>query len=257
MSKAYDRMEWNFLERMLVVLGFSDKWVRLIMLCVTTVASSIHGCRVARGAPPVSHLFFADDSLLFFKANIREANVVKQCLVRYEKLSGQVVNYNKSSICFSRNTQHMARTQVADCHEVVQADNFRKYLGLPSFVGRNKRAVFSYVEEKIKQRIGSWNKKLLSQAVYQSIERTMNRYWWGSGRDMGIHWKAWDKLCIPKKFGGLGFKELRAFNLAMLGKQAWRFLTNPGSLAARIYKARYYPTTSFVDATVGNCPSFC
>ncbi|XP_019153741.1 PREDICTED: uncharacterized protein LOC109150305 [Ipomoea nil] len=55
----------------------------------------------------------------------------------------------------------------------------------------------------------------------------------------------------------MGFKQLRAFNLAMLGKLAWRFLTDPGTLAAKIYKARYYPTTSFTDATIGNCPSYC
>ncbi|XP_019172765.1 PREDICTED: uncharacterized protein LOC109168178 [Ipomoea nil] len=55
----------------------------------------------------------------------------------------------------------------------------------------------------------------------------------------------------------MGFKELRAFNLAMLGKQAWRFLTDPETPVAKIYKARYYPTTSFTDATIGNCPSYC
>ncbi|XP_019171080.1 PREDICTED: uncharacterized protein LOC109166642 [Ipomoea nil] len=43
----------------------------------------------------------------------------------------------------------------------------------------------------------------------------------------------------------------------MLGKQAWRFLTKPESLAAKLYKARYYPKTDFIDATVGNNPSYC
>ncbi|XP_019151915.1 PREDICTED: uncharacterized protein LOC109148635 [Ipomoea nil] len=330
MAKAYDRMEWPFLKKMLQVMGFDKGWIDLIMTCVTTVtyqvvvngvpggkiiptrglrqgdplspylfiicaeglslllqkaelAGSIHGCRVARGAPPVSHFFFADDSLLFFKANLQEASVIKQCLLRYENLSGQMVNYHKSNICFSKNTSREDRDLVANCLGVDQAPNFGKYLGLPSFIGRNKRAVFSYVEDKIKQRIGSWNKKLLSQAgkevllksvaqsmptflmsifllpdtVCLSIERTMNRYWWGKGVDRGIHWKAWDKLCVPKRYGGLGFKDLRSFNLAMLGKQAWRFLTNPTSLAARIYKARYYPTTSFIDAKIWNCPNYC
>ncbi|XP_019153683.1 PREDICTED: uncharacterized protein LOC109150222 [Ipomoea nil] len=53
----------------------------------------------------------------------------------------------------------------------------------------------------------------------------MNRYWWGSGNDSGIHLRAWDKLCVPKKHEGLGFKELRAFNLATLGNNlsfCWR-----------------------------------
>ncbi|XP_019159994.1 PREDICTED: uncharacterized protein LOC109156596 [Ipomoea nil] len=247
-----------------------------MLLQKAQMEGAIHGCRVARGAPSMSHLFFADDSLLFFKANIQEASVIKQCLIRYEKLSGQMVNFDTSSICFSRNTQEVIRMEVAACLEVEQATNFGKYLGLPSFVGRNKRVVFSYVEDKIRQRIGSWNKKLLSQAgkeillksvaqsmpifsmsvfllpetVCMSIGRIINRYWWGCGTERGIHWKAWDKLCIPKKYGGLSFKDLRAFNLAMLGKQAWRLLTNPTTLAARIYKARYYPTTSFIDAKV-------
>ncbi|XP_019168846.1 PREDICTED: uncharacterized protein LOC109164752 [Ipomoea nil] len=195
-----------------------------------------------------------DDSLLFFRASAQEAGVVKQCLSVYEEMSGQAVNYYKSSICYSKNTRDEDREEVASILGVVQAPNFGKYLGLPSFVGRNRKAAFSYIEDKIKQRIGSWNKKLLSQAA---IERTMNRYWWRSKDDQGIHWKAWDKLCIPKKYGGLGFKELCAFNLAMLGKQAWRLLTKPESLVSRIFKSRYYPKGSFFHACLGNNPSFC
>ncbi|XP_031116501.1 uncharacterized protein LOC116020159 [Ipomoea triloba] len=315
MAKAYDRMEWHYLRRMMEALGFAPSFVingvptgniipshglrqgdplspYLFIICAeglslllqkAQVEGSIKGCRVARGAPPVSHLFFADDSLLFFRANAQEAGAVKHCLDLYESMSGQAVNYHKSSVCFSRNTQEMHRVEVAAVLGITQAPNFGKYLGLPAFVGRNRRAALSYIEDKIKQRIGSWNKKLLSQAgkeillksvaqamptfsmsvfllpesVCLSIERTMNRFWWGSGTERRIHWKAWDRLCIPKKFGGLGFKDLRVFNLAMLGKQAWRFLTMPNSLVARIYKARYYPKTSFIDAAVGNCPSFC
>jgi len=87
---------------------------------------------------------------------------------------------------------------------------------------------------------------LLPDSVCQSIERAMNRYWWGTGSERGIHWMAWDRMCAPKKFGGLGFKDLKAFNLAMLGKQAWPFLISPHSLVARIYKARYFPKSSFI-----------
>ena len=51
-------------------------------------AGMIHGARVARGAPLVSHLFFADDSFLFFKATIQEAHLVKKILATYEAASG-------------------------------------------------------------------------------------------------------------------------------------------------------------------------
>ncbi|XP_019171032.1 PREDICTED: uncharacterized protein LOC109166588 [Ipomoea nil] len=168
---------------------------------------------VARGAPPISHLFFADDSLLFIKANQYEAAEIKNCLARYEALSGQMVNYHKSSICYSKNTGSGDREMVAQILGVVQAPNFGKYLGLSAFIGRNKKAAFAYIEDKIRQRIDSWNKKLLTQAGKDILLKSV-------AQDRGIHWKAWDRLCIPKKYGGLGFKDLKAFNLAMLGKQA-------------------------------------
>lgn len=51
-------------------------------------------------------------------------------------------------------------------------------------------------------------------------------------------------------------KALRKFNLALLGKQAWRIIQYPNSLIARIFKARYFPNSTFLEAKIGNCPSF-
>ncbi|XP_043817796.1 uncharacterized protein LOC110626663 [Manihot esculenta] len=56
--------------------------------------------------------------------------------------------------------------------------------------------------------------------------------------------------------GGLGFKSLHDFNLAMLGKQGWNIINRPHSLVARVLKARYFPTTSFFEASLGHNPSF-
>ncbi|XP_031101849.1 uncharacterized protein LOC116005749 [Ipomoea triloba] len=204
-AKAYDRMEWSFLRKMLLALDFAVDWVNLIMLCVTTVSYNIMVNGEVVGQVIPTRGIRQDNSLLFFKATGQEAGVIKNCLNEYEAMSGQAVNFHKSSVCFSRNTMEEDREEVALVLGVNQAPNFGKYLGLPSFVGRNKKAVFSYIEDKI---------------LCVSIERTMNRYWWGSGSERGIYWKAWDHLCVPKKYGGLGFKELRAFNMAMLGKQA-------------------------------------
>ncbi|XP_019166703.1 PREDICTED: uncharacterized protein LOC109162456 [Ipomoea nil] len=229
MAKAYDRMEWPFLR------------VSYSFLVNGTRSDAIMPTRGLR------------------QATVQEATEIKNCLSLYEELSGQNVNFQKSSICFSRNTTDEERDNVAQVLEVIQAPNFGKYLGLPSFIERNKKAAFSYIEYKIRQRIGSWNKKLLSQAVSvcTAIERLMNRYWWGSGTDRKIHWIAWDKLCLPKKYGGLGLKDLKAFNVALLGKQAWRLLTNTESLVSKVYKARYYPRHSFMEAELGNNPSHC
>ncbi|XP_031116718.1 uncharacterized protein LOC116020382 [Ipomoea triloba] len=99
---------------------------------------------------------------------------------------------------------------------------------------------------------------LLPVTLYSEIENIMNEYWWtgsiGSGK--GIRWRVWNGLCDPKMKGGLGFRKLREMNLALLGKQAWRLITNPDSLVARVYKSRYFPNCSYFDAKAGSNPSF-
>lgn len=96
---------------------------------------NIHGIRVARGAPSVSHLFFTDDSLLFFKATNFEAQEVKKCLMLYCNASGQLVNFDKSNIMFSANTGSEMCNHVAGVFGVRQTNDFSRYLGLPSFFG--------------------------------------------------------------------------------------------------------------------------
>jgi hypothetical protein len=61
----------------------------------------------------------------------------------------------------------------------------------------------------------------------------------------GIHWFFWDK-----NDGGMGFKNLSVFNLAMSGKQSWCIWTSPDTLIVRLYKARYFPKCSFLDSLV-------
>ncbi|XVF49555.1 hypothetical protein PTKIN_Ptkin04bG0022200 [Pterospermum kingtungense] len=72
----------------------------------------------------------------------------------------------------------------------------------------------------------------------------------------GINWLYWDKLCVNKNNSGLRFRNLQGSNLAMLGKQGWRLATNPDTLIGRIFKARYYPRGDFLNAQLGQNPSF-
>ena len=64
------------------------------------------------------------------------------------------------------------------------------------------------------------------------------------------------RLCIPKVGDGLGFKKLHDFNLALLGKQGWKFVTNPTSMVSQIYQAWYYPHSLFFKANLGSNPSY-
>lgn len=86
----------------------------------------------------------------------------------------------------------------------------------------------------------------------------MCKYWWrnSANKPKGIHWMSWDRLCKKKSEGGMGFRKLHDFNLALLGKQAWRLITQEQSLVSKIFKARYYPNGNFLTAKVGANPSF-
>ena len=60
----------------------------------------------------------------------------------------------------------------------------------------------------------------------------------------------WKKLCTPKDKGSMGFRDLRAFNLALLAKQGWRIQQNQNSLVHRIFKAKYFAMNSFLEAQI-------
>ena len=69
-------------------------------------------------------------------------------------------------------------------------------------------------------------------------------------------WVSWEKLCAPKACGGMGFKSLKEFNLAMLAKQGWRLQQNKNSLVYNVLKSKYFPNSEFSEATLGSNPSF-
>ena len=71
-----------------------------------------------------------------------------------------------------------------------------------------------------------------------------------------IHWKGWNVLSQPKKEAGMGFRDLRNFNLAMLAKQGWRLLQEQDSLTYRCFKARYFPRCNFLEASDAPNSSF-
>ena len=71
-----------------------------------------------------------------------------------------------------------------------------------------------------------------------------------------VAWMSWDKMCLPKDKGGMGFRDLKSFNLALLAKQGWRLQTNSSSLFSQVCKAKYFLNGDFVDVEVGKKVSF-
>ena len=98
---------------------------------------------------------------------------------------------------------------------------------------------------------------LLPTSLCHDIERMFDSFLCGGKltEGHGINWVKWDILCSPKAVNGIGFRKLHEFNLALLGKQGWKLMTIPSSLLAQIFQARYYPNSTFLNASLGTNPS--
>ncbi|XP_021760243.1 uncharacterized protein LOC110725079 [Chenopodium quinoa] len=93
--------------------------------------------------------------------------------------------------------------------------------------------------------------------IIEEIHSLLARFWWGTtGATRKLHWQKWDDLCKPKSMGGLGFRDLRCFNQALLAKQIWRLHHNQGSLVHSILKAKYFKHCDVLEAYRGYDPSY-
>ncbi|KAL6143754.1 hypothetical protein ACLB2K_054449 [Fragaria x ananassa] len=277
-SKAYDRLEWEYIRRILLKLGFAIEWVNLIMTTLNTVSYSfmvngevcgflkpkrgirqgdplspylfilcgeglssliqqfvrnqwITGMQIAPTAPTLHHLLFADDSLFFSKATEEECQQYQNILYTYEIASGQRVNLQKSCVAFSRHMNMDKQLELAEILGVERVEKHDRYLGLPTHVGRKQTASFNYLKKKLTKKVVSWRAKLLSgagkeiliKAVAQTVPMyVMNCYllpigfcddlhqlcaglWWGDTEEKNkIHWRSWERLCVPKHEAELG-----------------------------------------------------
>lgn len=136
---------------------------------------------------------------------------------------------------------------------------------------------------RVRAKLRGWKEKILSQvgkeillkAVVQAIltysinvfklpkmfckelNSLLSKFYWGnSGSDSLLVWMSWSNMGRSKPLGGLSFRDLECFNKALLVKQGWRLLHCQESLAAPVLKAKYYPNSTFLAASLGLRPSY-
>ena len=86
---------------------------------------------------------------------------------------------------------------------------------------------------------------LLSLEIYENLASAIAQFWWSSNPPKrGIHLAKWEKLCLPREEGGIGFRMIHEFNLDLLAKQLWRLVQYLDSLVARVLRGRCYIMSS-------------
>ncbi|KAL0355186.1 UNVERIFIED_CONTAM: hypothetical protein Sradi_3965500 [Sesamum radiatum] len=81
----------------------------------------------------------------------------------------------------------------------------------------------------------------IPKGILRELEGMMVNFFWQGGRAQKVHWITWKRLCRSKRDGGLGFRRLKEFNMAMLEKQAWKVAVNPQSLLQSSPTAEIFP----------------
>lgn len=183
MTKAFDRVEWGFLEKIMLKLGFASRWVHLILMCITTATFSVKvngqprghfkSTRGVRQGDPLSPYFFilcAEG--LSHKLKKGEADSRFQGIAACRK--GPRINhifFTVDSLIFSRATEDDSRNlmqvlkdyeRILDGVGVEGLQRHEKYLGLPALIGKSQRKILNYLRDNVRRKIGGWKEKVLS-----------------------------------------------------------------------------------------------
>lgn len=225
----------------------------------------ISGISFGNNSPAISHLQFADDTIIFCKCELAEVVAIKGLLGIFEQLSGLKINFSKSQLCGIGVPEESVQSfaNVLECGIVSLPF---KYLGLP--LGANPRRIVTWkpVIERYEKKLALWKRKYITfggrltlvkstlgslpqfymslfkmpKTVVKKLEQIQRKFLWGDSTEKRkLHLVKWERVTLSKKCGGLGIKKIHVQNLSLLSKWWWRFGSEKESLWAKTIRAKY------------------
>eukprot|EP00253_Pinus_taeda_P012843 PITA_12843 len=272
LSKDFDRANWFYIKMILIHLGFPHSYISWIMACITSPSFSIlingsaspffHSERGLRQGCPLSpllfllimeglsclidstkrtgdiwglriseffsltHLLFVDDVLILMDGSIHNTISFSKILLLFSSATGMLANQSKSTItCSHTSVQESFFAQQDFPYSIHPLDRGLQYLG--------------YWLKPISQRIDDW------VWLVTKLEKRLNlcnRYLWNGNQDKRLFaWISWQKITLPKKWGGWGLKDLPAFAQALSAKMGWTLMTSQNLWAHVSYHKYIWP----------------
>ncbi|XP_075087578.1 uncharacterized protein LOC142169594 [Nicotiana tabacum] len=276
MAKAYDRVSWKYLLHVLRKMGFSEHFINmstkgvkqgdplypaLFILSAEVLSNSLNklfeeksfvGFGMPEWSDPLNHLAYADDTIIFASAHPASLSKIMAVLGNYEKISGQMINKDKSSYYMHSKVANGLFQAVGAITGFSRGKFPFTYLGCPIFYTRRRKGYYEDLIKKVKAKLHSWKGKLLSfggkatlissvlqrmpihmlsvldppNNILEHLHKTFSRFFWSTKEEgRSRHWASWQNLCLPKEEGGLGFRSLHDVSRALFANLWWRFRT--------------------------------
>lgn len=317
LSKAYDKVNWNYLEAILKAFGFANQWIKWILalikstkfsilvngspanqfspsrgirqgdplspflfvilmeclsrlICNAKEEGKIRGLQPLPPIPATTHQQFVDDTMLHGSPTVKEALGYKRILNLFSEASGMEINLSKSTIFFF-NTHLAVQKNLSSILGFRRGSLPMRYLAAPLTDKPWQKVHWEKILANLEKRCHHWTHRalnfagrlVLTKAVLQAIPqyllsiipapkgvlqqmRVIQRSFLWTGNVEKKKWAlvAWNKLCRPKKLGGLNLLDPFTINRARGAKLWWKLLKEPNLPWARHWKEKYAPLHS-------------
>ncbi|KAL9686487.1 hypothetical protein QQ045_023947 [Rhodiola kirilowii] len=225
----------------------------------------LSGIEWVKNGDRMTHLQFADDTVLFCNAEMKEVQFLTMILHAFEGCSGLKINFGKS-MCYGIGLEEEEIKSFAEVLGCPVGSFPMKYLGMQVGANPMKKSSWEPILGRFRQKLASWKSANLLMAgrvvlikstlcslplyyalIYKmptsvalEMEKIQRQFLWG-GTEIRkkVHYVKWSTVLKPKQFGGLGITGMVEKNVALLTKWWWKLITGKGGLWRRVIIEKY------------------